>query len=43
MGFHIEYGHDIVSKYENFYSLNIPKDHPATEMQDTFYLKEVAN
>lgn len=38
MGFRVEYGHDIVSKYENFYSVNIPADHPATEMHDTIYL-----
>ncbi len=36
----VEYGHDIVSKYENFYSVNIPADHPATEMHDTIYLKQ---
>jgi phenylalanyl-tRNA synthetase alpha chain len=40
MGMTVEYGHDIVSKYENFYSVNIPADHPATEMHDTIYLKE---
>ena len=38
--FAIEYWHDIVSKYENFFSLNIPPTHPATEMHDTFYIKE---
>jgi phenylalanyl-tRNA synthetase alpha chain len=40
MGMTVEYGHDIVSKYENFYSVNIPADHPATEMNDTIYVKE---
>jgi len=40
LGFHMEYGHDMVSKYENFFSLNIPADHPATEMHDTIYLNE---
>ncbi|HMT01179.1 MAG TPA: phenylalanine--tRNA ligase subunit alpha [Candidatus Absconditabacterales bacterium] len=43
MGFHIEYGHDMVSKFENFYSVNIPATHPATEMHDTFYLHQQAN
>ncbi|UFX83495.1 phenylalanine--tRNA ligase subunit alpha [Candidatus Absconditicoccus praedator] len=39
MGFTIEYGEDLVSKYNNFYSVNIPPTHPATEMQDTIYSK----
>ncbi|MDD3262499.1 MAG: phenylalanine--tRNA ligase subunit alpha [Candidatus Absconditabacteria bacterium] len=40
MGFIIEYGTDVVTKFENFESVNIPLSHPATEMQDTIYLKE---
>lgn len=40
MGFHIEYGHDMVTKFENFMSLNIPLTHPATEMHDTFFLED---
>lgn len=40
MGFHIAYGHDMVTQYENFTSVNIPPTHPATEMHDTFYLKQ---
>ncbi len=40
MWFLIEYGNDVVIKYENFFSLNIPATHPATEMHDTFYLNE---
>lgn len=40
MGFAIEYGHDVVTKFENFYSVNIPATHPATEMHDTFYLHQ---
>lgn len=39
MGFHIEYGHDVVTQRENFESVNIPSSHPATEMHDTLYLK----
>ncbi len=38
MGFAIHYGHDVVTKYENFYSVNIPATHPATEMHDTLFL-----
>jgi phenylalanyl-tRNA synthetase alpha chain len=32
-----------VTKFENFESVNIPLTHPATEMQDTIYLKETDN
>ena len=39
MGFIVEYGHDMVTKFENFISLNIPLTHPATEMHDTFFIK----
>lgn len=40
MGFQVEYGHDMVTKFENFISLNIPLTHPATEMHDTFFLED---
>jgi len=40
MGFIIEYGKDVVTKYENFYSVNIPATHPATEMHDTYFLTQ---
>jgi phenylalanyl-tRNA synthetase alpha chain len=40
MGFHIEYGHHVVTQRENFQSVNIPASHPATEMHDTLYLKD---
>ncbi len=40
MGFAIHYGHDVVTKYENFYSVNIPATHPATEMHDTLFLHQ---
>ena len=40
MGFVMEYGTDVVTKFENFESVNIPLTHPATEMQDTIYLNE---
>lgn len=38
--FIIDYGHEIVTKYENFESVNIPLSHPATEMHDTIYLND---
>jgi phenylalanyl-tRNA synthetase alpha chain len=38
MGFSIQYGPDIESDYYNFETLNFEADHPARDMQDTFYL-----
>lgn len=38
MGFDIEEGPEIEDEYYNFEALNIPADHPARDMQDTFYL-----
>ncbi len=38
MGFAIELGPDIESDYYNFEGLNFPPDHPARDMQDTFYI-----
>ncbi len=38
MGFHVEDYAEIVTDYECFESLNIPKFHPARDMQDTYYL-----
>ncbi len=38
MGFTVEDYSEIVSDYECFESLNIPKHHPARDMQDTYYL-----
>ncbi len=38
MGFTVEDYSEVVSDYECFESLNIPKDHPARDMQDTYYL-----
>jgi len=40
MGFDIHQTPDIASEYENFDALNIPKWHPARDMQDTFWLKD---
>ena len=38
MGFTIEDYKEIVTDYECFEAVNIPKDHPARDMQDTYYL-----
>lgn len=38
LGFSVETGPDIESDYYNFEALNIPSDHPARDMHDTFYL-----
>jgi phenylalanyl-tRNA synthetase alpha chain len=38
MGFSVQYGPDIDSDYYNFEALNFPSDHPARDMQDTFYI-----
>jgi hypothetical protein len=38
MGYQIVKGPNIELEYYNFEALNIPKDHPARDMQDTFYL-----
>jgi len=40
MGFWVERGPDVESDYNNFEALNIGKDHPARDMQDTFYVSE---
>jgi len=40
MGFEVVEGPDIETDYYNFESLNIPKDHPARDMQDTFYISD---
>src|SRR5690606_13658467 len=40
MGFSVQSGPDIDSEYYNFDVLNFPPDHPAKDMQDTFYISE---
>lgn len=40
MGFEIKEGPEIETDYYCFQALNLPKDHPAREMQDTFYINE---
>ncbi len=38
MGFSVQYAPDVESDFYNFEALNFSKDHPAREMQDTFYI-----
>ncbi len=40
MGFIVVSGPNVELDYYNFEALNIPKDHPARDMQDTFYVSE---
>lgn len=39
MGFTVEDYAEVVTDYECFESVNVPKDHPARDMQDTYYLE----
>ncbi|NBV41185.1 phenylalanine--tRNA ligase subunit alpha [bacterium] len=39
LGFTVKEGPDVETEYYNFEALNIPDDHPARDMHDTFYLK----
>ena len=38
MGFMVVSGPEMETEYYNFEALNVPKDHPARDMQDTYYL-----
>ncbi len=40
MGFNVAEGPEIELDYYNFEALNVPRDHPARDMQDTFYINE---
>jgi len=40
MGFAVMDGPEVESEYYNFEGLNIPEDHPARDMQDTFFIKD---
>jgi phenylalanyl-tRNA synthetase alpha chain len=40
LGFVVAEGPDIETDYNNFEALNIPKGHPARELQDTFYVSD---
>ena len=39
LGFEITLAPELETTWYNFDSLNVPKDHPARDMQDTFYIK----
>jgi len=40
LGFSLMEGPEVESEYYNFISLNMPEDHPARDMQDTFYINK---
>ena len=40
LGFDVVEGPEVESDYYNFEALNIPKNHPARDMQDTFYVSD---
>ncbi len=40
MGFSVQYTSEIESEYYNYGGLNYPPDHPARDMQDTFYISK---
>ena len=39
MGFEVEDGREVESEFNNFEAVNVPKNHPARDMQDTFWLE----
>ncbi len=40
IGFNISYGPEIEDDWHNFSALNFPENHPAREMQDTFFIEK---
>lgn len=40
LGYSVQEGPEVETEFNNFEALNIPKDHPARDMWDTFYLKD---
>ncbi|GAB3060713.1 phenylalanine--tRNA ligase subunit alpha [Salinicoccus sesuvii] len=40
LGYEIVEGYEVETDYYNFEALNLPKSHPARDMQDTFYISE---
>ena len=40
MGYQVVDGFEVETDYYNFERMNLPKDHPARDMQDTFYITE---
>lgn len=43
LGFEVVQGPEVEDEWHNFDALNIPKDHPARDMWDTFWLKDKKN
>lgn len=43
MGFSLADGPELETEHYNFDALNVPKDHPARDMQDTFWVKQKAD
>ncbi len=39
-GFSVATGPELEDEWHNFDALNVPKDHPARDMQDTFFIKD---
>ncbi len=39
LGFSVALGPELEDEWHNFDALNVPKDHPARDMQDTFFIK----
>ncbi|GGC82098.1 phenylalanine--tRNA ligase subunit alpha [Enterococcus wangshanyuanii] len=40
MGYQVVEGYEVESDHYNFERMNLPKDHPARDMQDTFYITD---
>ena len=40
LGYEIVDGYEVEQDYYNFEALNLPKSHPARDMQDSFYITE---
>jgi len=40
MGYRVAEGPEVETDYYNFEALNLPKNHPARDMQDSFYLTD---
>lgn len=43
IGFDVAEGPEVVDEWTNFSALNMPDDHPARDMQDTFFVKNMEN
>lgn len=43
LGFEVAQGPELEDEFHNFDALNVPKDHPARDMQDTFWIKDPKN